>query len=125
VFIDIHILDDGGNIMDASAIGAIAALMTTTVPANKFGLGDDYSLPIADVPIATTAIEFGGVIMFDPDVDEEAIAETKFTVITKADLSICGMQKSGAGVLTEEEIYRIVDIAVENGKAIREKFLEV
>jgi hypothetical protein len=34
------------------------------------------------------------------------------------------MQKSGAGVLKEEQIYRIVDIAVEKAKVIREKFLE-
>jgi len=28
VFIDVHVLDDGGNIMDAASLGAIAALMT-------------------------------------------------------------------------------------------------
>jgi len=124
VFIDVHILDDCGNIMDASSLGAIAALLTSTIPAKKFGLGEDYPVPIKDIPISTTAIEFGGVIMFDPDVDEESIAETKLTVITRADGSICGMQKSGTGVLTQDEIYRIVDIACENGKEIREKFLE-
>ncbi|NYT01924.1 MAG: exosome complex protein Rrp42 [Methanosarcinales archaeon] len=124
VFIDVHILDDCGNIMDASSLGAIAALLTATVPAKKFGLGEDYPLPVNDIPIATTAVVFGGVTMFDPDVDEESIADTKLTVITRADGSICGMQKSGTGVLTQDEIYRIVDIACENGKEIREKFLE-
>jgi len=42
IFIDVHILDDCGNILDASSIGAIAALLTAKVPASKFGLGDDY-----------------------------------------------------------------------------------
>lgn len=124
VFIDIHILDDCGNIMDASSIGAIAALLSTTVPAKKFGLGEDYPLPINDVPIAMTSVEFGGVVMSDPDSDEEAIAATKLTVISKADGSICGMQKSGTGVLSEDQVYRIVDIACENGRQVREKFLE-
>ncbi|HOT06757.1 MAG: Exosome complex component Rrp42 [Methanosaeta sp. PtaB.Bin039] len=125
VFIDIHILDDCGNIMDASSLGAIAALLTTTVPAKKFGLGEDYPLPIKDIPIAMTAVEFGGVVMFDADVDEEAMADTKLTVISRADGTICGVQKSGTGVLSQEQIYRIVDIACENAKGIREKFLEV
>lgn len=125
IFIDVHILDDCGNIMDASSLGAIAALLTTRVPASRFGLGEDYSLPINDVPIATTAIEFGDVLMFDPDVDEESIANTKLTVISTADGSICGMQKSGPGMLTPEQAYRIVDIACQKAREIREKFLEV
>jgi len=124
IFIDVHILDDCGNILDASSIGAIAALLTTKVPASKFGLGDDYQLPVKDIPIAITAIEFGDVLMFDPDSDEESIANTKLTVITTADGSICGMQKSGTGVLKQEQIYRIIDIACEKAREIREKFLE-
>ncbi|HWQ20787.1 MAG TPA: exosome complex protein Rrp42 [Methanotrichaceae archaeon] len=124
IFIDVHILDDCGNILDASSLGAIAALLTTKVPASKFGLGDDYPLPVRDIPIATTAIEFSDVVMFDPDSDEESIANTKLTVITTADGSICGMQKSGTGVLGPDQIYRIVDIAGEKAKEIREKFLE-
>jgi len=124
IFIDVHILDDCGNILDASSLGAIAALLTTRVPASKFGLGEDYPLPIKDIPIATTAIEFGDVLMFDPDVDEQSIANTKLTVITTAKGEICGMQKSGTGTLKPEQIYRIVDIACEKAKEIREKFLE-
>jgi exosome complex component RRP42 len=125
IFIDVHILDDCGNILDAASLGAIAALLTTKVPASKFGLGEDYILPVKDIPIATTAIEFGDVLMFDPGVDEEAIANTRLTVITTADGRICGMQKSGTGTLKPEQIYRIVDIACEKAKEIREKFLEV
>lgn len=124
IFIDVHILDDCGNILDAASLGAIAALLTTKVPASKFGLGDDFMLPVKDLPIATTAIEFNDVLMFDPGVDEEAIANTKLTVITTANGDICGMQKSGTGVLKPEQIYRIVDIACEKAKEIREKFLE-
>ena len=83
IFIDVHILDDCGNIMDAAALGAIAALLSTKVPASKFNLGDDYTLPIRDIPIATTAIEFNDVLMLDPVVDEESVANTRLTVITK------------------------------------------
>ncbi len=125
IFIDVHILDDCGNILDAASLGAIAALLNTKVPAGKFGLGDDYILPVRDIPIATTAMEFGDVLMFDPGVDEQAIANTRLTVITTSDGRICGMQKSGTGTLKQEQIYRIVDIACEKAREIREKFLEV
>ncbi|MCX6672259.1 MAG: exosome complex protein Rrp42 [Methanothrix sp.] len=124
IFIDVHILDDCGNILDAASLGAIAALLSTKVPAARFGLGEDYNLPIRDIPIATTAIEFNDVLMFDPGVDEEAIANTRLTIISTMNGNICGTQKSGTGMLKPEQIYRIIDIACEKAKEIREKFLE-
>ncbi|MCX6680699.1 MAG: exosome complex protein Rrp42 [Methanothrix sp.] len=124
IFIDVHILDDCGNILDAASLGAIAALMSTKVPAARYGLGEDYILPIRDIPIATTAIEFNDVLMFDPGVDEEAIANTRLTIISTMNGNICGSQKSGTGMLKPEQVYRIIDIACEKAKEIREKFLE-
>jgi len=124
IFIDVHILDDCGNILDAASLGAIAALMSTKVPAARFGLGEDYILPLRDIPVATTAIEFNDVLMFDPGVDEEAIANTRLTMISTMDGNICGSQKSGTGMLKPEQVYRIIDIACEKAREIREKFLE-
>jgi exosome complex component RRP42 len=124
IFIDVHILDDCGNILDAASLGAIAALLSTKVPAARFGLGEDYNLPIRDIPIATTAIEFNDVLMFDPGVDEEAIANTRLTIISTMNGNICGSQKSCTGMLKPEQVYRIIDIACEKAKEIREKFLE-
>ncbi len=124
IFIDVHILDDCGNIIDAASLGAIAALLSTKVPASKFGLGEDYILPIGDIPIATTAIEFNDVLLFDPVVDEEVIANTRLTIISTMNGNICGSQKSGTGMLKPEQVYRIIDIACEKAKEIREKFLE-
>lgn len=124
IFIDVHILDDCGNIIDAASLGAIAALLSTKVPASKFGLGEDYILPIRDIPIATTAIEFNDVLLFDPGEDEEAIANTRLTIISTINGNICGSQKSGTGMLKPEQVYRIIDIACEKAKEIREKFLE-
>jgi len=124
IFIDVHVLDDCGNILDAASLGAIAALMSTKVPASRYGLGDDYILPIRDIPIATTAIEFNDVLMFDPGVDEAAIANTRLTIISTAEGNVCGSQKGGTGMLKPEQVYRIIDIACEKAKEIREKFLE-
>jgi exosome complex component RRP42 len=124
IFIDVHVLDDCGNILDAASLGAIAALLSTKVPSARFGLGEDYILPVRDIPIATTAIEFNDVLMFDPGVDEEVIANTRLTIISTMNGNICGSQKSGTGMLKPEQVYRIIDIACEKAKEIREKFLE-
>ncbi|HEY9204629.1 MAG TPA: exosome complex protein Rrp42 [Candidatus Methanoperedens sp.] len=125
VFIDVHVLDDGGNIMDASSLGAIAALMTAKLPAKRFDLGDDMDVPLRDVPVAVTAVEVGGSIMLDPSLDEESIAGTKLTVTSNQDGALSAMQKSGVHPLTTEQINYIVDIAIEKAKEIREKFLVI
>jgi len=125
VFIDVHVLDDGGNIMDASALGAIAALMTSKLPAKRFELGEDSPLPVRDVPVAVTAVEIGGSIMLDPSLNEQSIAGTKLTVISNQEGALSGMQKSGVQSLTSEQINYIVDIAIEKAKELREKFLEI
>ncbi len=125
VFIDVHVLDDGGNIMDASSLGAIAALMTAKLPAKRFDLGEDADVPLRDVPVAVTAVEIGGSIMLDPSLDEESIAGTKLTVTSNQDGALSAMQKSGVHPLTTEQINYIVDIAIEKAKEIREKFLVI
>ena len=77
VFIDVHVLDHDGNLMDAASLGAIAALMSTKMPNAKFGLGEDAPLPLNDVPVGITAVNIGGAIMLDPSLDEESVASTQ------------------------------------------------
>jgi len=125
IFIDVHVLDDGGNIIDASSLGAIAALLTAKIPAKRYEIGEDFDVPIKNIPVSVTAVNIGGYIVFDPSIDEENIAGTKFTVISNQEDEICGMQKSGEEPLSIEQINYIVDIAIEKAKEIRKKHLEI
>ncbi len=125
VFIDVHVLDDGGNIMDAASYGAVAALLTAKLPSKRFELGDDSPVPLRNVPISITAVEIGGSIMLDPSLDEESISGTKLTVTSNQEGDISAMQKSGVHPLTTEQINYIVDIAIEKAKELREKFLVI
>ena len=125
VFIDVHVLDDGGNIMDAASLGATAALLTAKLPNSRFGLGEDSPVPMRDVPVAVTAVEIGGTIMLDPSQNEQSIAGTRLTVTSNQNGDVSAMQKSGVHPLTTEQINYIVDIAIEKAKEIREKFLVI
>ncbi len=126
LFIDVHIIDDNGNLVDASALGAIAALRTAHIPKKQYNMGDeDEALPVNDAPVAITAIEFEGEIMYDPGLYEGKVASVKLTVISNAEGALSGMQKSGDGPLTEEQINSIVTTAIEKAKGIREKYLEI
>ncbi|TRZ87531.1 MAG: exosome complex protein Rrp42 [Methanosarcinales archaeon] len=125
VFIDVHVLDDGGNIMDAASFGAVAALLTAKLPAKRYDLGEDSPVPMRNVPVSITAVDIGGSIMLDPSLDEQSIAGTKLTVTSNQEGDVSAMQKSGVQPLTTEQINYIVDIAIEKAKEIREKFLVI
>jgi len=121
VFIDLHILDYDGNLFDAASLAALAALMTTKVPAERFELGEDYPLPLKEPPISCTSVKFNGVTVMDPSLDEEQIAEVRLTVATDTKGDIRAMQKGLNGSFSVDEIKKVIKASIDNGKKIREQ----
>jgi exosome complex component RRP42 len=119
IFIDIHIIDYDGNLFDCASLAALAALFNTVVPASRHELGDDYPLPMRDPPVSCTAIKFDDVIVFDPSLDEEDIADARLTIATDKDGNIRAMQKGLSGSFTVDEIKKIIRESLDNGKALR------
>ena len=124
VFIDVHVLNDEGNIIDASCFAAIAALMTTIVPNKQQGIGENVSLAMREIPLGVTLAKIGSKLMVDPSLDEEAICETKLTIVSSSDGSVAGMQKMGSVPLTEAEVLEAIDLAREKATELRELYLE-
>ncbi len=123
VFIDVHVLNDDGNILDAASLGAIAALMTATVPAESAGVGEDFMMPVREMPVGISVINIGGELMVDPGRNEETTCDTKITITSNQDGSICAMQKSGEGALSEEQVLNAVALACERAAEVRESHL--
>ncbi|HET8687048.1 MAG TPA: RNA-binding protein, partial [Methanosarcina sp.] len=124
VFIDVHILNDDGNIIDASCLAAIAALMTTMVPNEQQGLGENVPLAMKEMPVGITLAKIGSKLMVDPSLDEEAVCETKLTIVSSSDGSVAGMQKMGPAPLSEEELFEAIYMAIEKAAELRGLYLE-
>jgi exosome complex component RRP42 len=120
VFIDIHILDFDGNLFDAASLASLAALLTTKVPAERFELGDDYPLPLKEPPVSCTSVKFNGVVVMDPSLDEEEIAEARLTVATDKNGDIRAMQKGLNGSFSTDEIKKVIKASLDNGRIIQE-----
>ncbi|CAH2063376.1 unnamed protein product, partial [Thlaspi arvense] len=110
VRIDLHILDNGGNLVDAANIAALAALMTFRRPDCTVGgengqeviihtLEEREPLPliIHHLPIAFTFGFFnkGTIVVMDPTYVEEAVMCGRMTVTVNANGDICAIQKPG------------------------------
>ena len=125
-FVDIHVIDHDGNLIDASALGAIAALMNTKLPTARVEKGevitDDetmISLSIARKPIACTFAKINGKLMLDPSLDEEHIMETRITITTDEEGNLRAMQKGETGYFIKEELIKAVQIAREKSQELR------
>jgi exosome complex component RRP42 len=130
VFVDIDVLNDAGNLIDACGIAAIAALMNTKIPSLDEDGNPDYDnktdkgLPLEGIPVSTTFVKIGDVIMADPDLAEIRSLDARLTVGTcdkKGKIVLASMQKGGSAGITEDDLAKILDLAIEKGEEIREK----
>lgn len=118
VFLDLHVLDYDGNLIDAAVLGSVAALMNTKLPTTKIE-GDeivlDYDnmipLPINEKALMCTFAKIGGELLIDPSLEEEDIMGARLSIGMTEDGSICAMQKGGTEPMTKEEILKAVSIA--------------
>ncbi len=126
VFIDIYPLNAGGNLLDAAALGAVAALQNAKLP--KYDAKEDKvhyeeltntKLPIEKTPVLVTFGKIGDKIFVDPAAREELAMDARLSVATIENGNVCAMQKGGKGTFTQEEVLKMVDYATDKGKQMR------
>jgi len=126
VMIDLYIQNHDGNLIDAAALAAIAALHRAKFPKyDKETDTIDYhehtkeKLPVVRLPIACTVHKINGILFVDPSFDEEELSDARLTVTASEDGKINAMQKGGQVGFSEEELLKCVEIAIEKGNEIR------
>ncbi len=129
ICIDIHVLNDCGNLIDASSLGAVAALLNTHIPKLKEdGTIDrgtvDRKLELSGIPIACTIHKIGSKMILDPTMKEEEAVDGRLTITTVNGM-ICAMQKGGTCGFTPEEVFKAIDISLKKGEEIRKKYFRV
>ncbi|MCD6403499.1 MAG: exosome complex protein Rrp42 [Candidatus Aenigmarchaeota archaeon] len=125
VFIDIHVLNHKGNLVDASALAAMAALLDAKFP--KYDPEKDEldretlegKLPINHKVVTVTLAKLNGKMLVDPIVDEEKVAEATLTIGVKEDGKVSSMQKSGGrGWFSYDEVSKAIDLAISKSKEL-------
>lgn len=126
IFIDLYVLNYDGNLIDACAAGALAALESAEIPVYKENKGiiektdKTKKLKLRRLPIAISLAKIGNEFILDPSEDEEEVMDVRITVTVDEKGDVTTLQKSGASGLKVEEIEKCIKIAVENAPKIRE-----
>ncbi len=121
LFVDVYILDDGGNLIDASALAAMAALVNTQL--KKVIINEDLEdvelldetepLPRNGTVASLTFAKINDIILYDANLLEDRGKDARFSVAITDKGIICSMQKGESGVFYESEIQEMLDKAAE------------
>lgn len=134
--IDLHILDNGGNLVDAANIAALASLLTFRRPECSLG-GEDglevivhppeerepLPLIIHHLPIAVTFGFFSSesLLVIDPTHHEEAVMVGKMTATLNANGDVCAIQKPGGEGVLQSVIMQCLRLASRMASDITKK----
>jgi exosome complex component RRP42 len=124
VVIDVCPINDDGNLFDAIYLAAISALKTAVYPSFD-GVKIDYKsktkdrVPVSRVPISVTVFKYGENLLIDPTTDEERVYDSRLTIAVLENDNLCSLQKGGEGALDEEDIFKMIDLAIEKSKELR------
>lgn len=127
VFIDIYVLNHDGNLIDASALAAVSALVNTKMANYEIKDGEvkikpGYEqLPIRKHPITVTTAKIGDKLVVDPIGEEEQVMDARISFAIDDDGNICAIQKGGSGYFEPQQIMEAAKLAKDKAKELRKK----
>jgi len=125
VFIDIYVLNHDGNLIDASAIASLAALLNTKmfnyeVTGGEVKIKPGYTpLPVRNYPMAVTFAKISDKLVVDPWLEEEQVMDARLTMTVEKDGKVCAVQKGGYGYFTMQQVLEAAKIAQEKAEELR------
>lgn len=124
VFLDIYTINDDGNLIDACALAALAALKETVFPVLKddkvvFGEFTKTKLPLTRMAVNCTLYKIDSYFLVDPSIKEDKASDARISICMTEDNNICAVQKGGSKGLKIEELEKAIEIAKVKTKELR------
>ena len=127
VFVDVYVLNHDGNLIDASALAAMSALLNTKMAKYEVEDGEvkikpGYEqLPIKKHPITVTCAKIGDKLVVHPWLEEEQVMDARISIAFDDDGNICAIQKGGSGYFEPKQVFEAAKIAKEKVEEMRKK----
>jgi exosome complex component RRP42 len=122
IYVDLYVIDHGGNLIDTAALAAMAALNDARMPKIEEGkiIRGEYAgkLDVKSQVVACTFAKLDNSLLLDPLVDEERSMDARITFATTPE-HVCAAQKGGWGAFTKKDIIELIDKSFEAGAKLR------
>jgi exosome complex component RRP42 len=125
VFVDVYVLNHDGNLIDACALAAMAALLNTKMPNYEVKDGEvkikqGYTpLPLRSHPITVTIGKINDKLIVDPGQEEDSVIEARLSMAINDEGDICAVQKGLSGYFTPQQIIEASKLAQEKAAELR------
>ncbi|MEM3221480.1 MAG: exosome complex protein Rrp42 [Saccharolobus sp.] len=128
VWLDVYVLDYGGNVIDACTLASVAALYNSKiykVERSEDGIRINKDEIIGKLPmnypvVTVSVAKIDKYLIVDPDLEEESIMDAKISFSYTPDFKIVGIQKSGKGSLSLQDVTQAESLA----RSVAGKLLE-
>lgn len=138
LFVDVLILEVGGNLFDAVSMAAKAALFTTRIPKvtvtavdggqPEMELSDDpydgNKLNLTNAPVLVTLSRIGNHCIVDPTPEEEACAASCLVLGVTGRGKVTTVKKTGSGSFNAQGMAEALKVGVEIGQEVNELLLK-
>lgn len=127
LFIDIHVLDYDGNLIDAAFLGAVTALMDGDMPAYDEEEDEidreevDGEIPVSNFPVTLTGKKVADQLLLDTTGEEEDVMDARLTVTLNDEDNVVSLQKGEPGQMSHDEVMEIVRLTEEHADMLRDK----
>jgi len=125
LFVDLYTIDHSGNLIDAAALAAMAALSCTRVPVYKDGKisREEFTGPLElKRKVVTASFEkISGKTVADARYEEEIASDGRLTTACTDDGFVAAMQKSGAAGFSKQEVNDLIALSFEKTKPLLSK----
>ncbi|NXT02273.1 EXOS7 protein, partial [Jacana jacana] len=132
LYVDVLLLECGGNLLDAISIAVKAALFNTRIPkvrvledeegSKEIELSDDpydcIRLNVDDVPCIVTLSKIGYRHVVDATLQEEACSLASLLISVTSKGALTSMKKVGKGSLDPESIFEMMETGKRVGKSL-------
>ncbi len=114
IFVDLYVLNYGGNLFDAGSLAALAALLATKVPKVEDGeiIREEYvgKLNVRAKPLSTTFGKIADITFLDPALEEESVLDARLTITTDGE-HVVSLQKGGVGSFKKDEVLDLINLS--------------
>ncbi len=128
IFVDMYVINHGGNMIDCGGISALASLISSHIPKGKWTddgpewTGEYFTGKeiVNELPIPITFGKIGDNLFLDPSLPEQLVSEGRLTISVTED-NITSIQKSGTTTFTFDQIKFLSKKAFEIAGDLREE----
>lgn len=112
-------LNNDGCILDAALVATLSALKSLVLANSNFGVSAQF--PLKSLPICSTFALINDIVICDPSLEEEGVAQSTFSITVDAITErLCNVNKLGGTSLKPDQLNKCLHLAKNQARKLKQ-----